>query len=121
MLAAYAGHAELTQDSYNGKQIETGSTFDLGQSMIAGAVFKSHNEVVRILAKAGADPRIDKPTAIEEAHIFGRKYWVHSRVASALICPLLQAPVPKSDCGQSRLKIPIDNLYYSFKSIEAGL
>ncbi|KAG2089327.1 uncharacterized protein F5147DRAFT_726013 [Suillus discolor] len=46
---------------------------DLGQSMIAGAVFKSHDEVVRVLVEDDADPRIGKPTAIEAAHIFGRK------------------------------------------------
>ncbi|KAG1830967.1 hypothetical protein DFJ58DRAFT_736780 [Suillus subalutaceus] len=45
---------------------------DLGQSNIAGAVFKLHDEV-RILAEAGADPRIGKPIAIEAAHIFGRE------------------------------------------------
>ncbi|KAG1761398.1 hypothetical protein EDD22DRAFT_954039 [Suillus occidentalis] len=45
----------------------------LGQSMIAAAVSKSQDNVVRILAEAGADPRIGKSTALEAAHIFGRK------------------------------------------------
>jgi ankyrin repeat protein len=72
MLAAYAGHAELTKGLLQ-RKADPNRLNDLGQSMIAGAVFKSHDEVVRILAKAGADPRIGKPTAIEAAHIFGRK------------------------------------------------
>jgi ankyrin repeat protein len=72
MLAAYAGHAELTKGLLQ-RKADPNRLNDLGQSMIAGAVFKSHDEVVRILANAGADPRIGKPTAIEAAHIFGRK------------------------------------------------
>ncbi|KAG1824867.1 ankyrin repeat-containing domain protein [Suillus subaureus] len=72
MLAAYAGHAELTKGLLQ-RKADPNRLNDLGQSIIAGAVFKSHDAVVRILAKAGADPRIGKPTAIEAAHIFGRK------------------------------------------------
>jgi len=72
MLAAYAGHAELTKGLLQ-RKADPNRLNDLGQSIIAGAVFKSHDEVVRILAEAGADPRIGKPTAIEAAHIFGRK------------------------------------------------
>ncbi|KAG1719542.1 ankyrin repeat-containing domain protein [Suillus paluster] len=72
MLAAYAGHADLTKGLLQ-RQADPNRLNDLGQSMIAGAVFKSHDEVVRILVEAGADPRIGKPTAIEAAHIFGRK------------------------------------------------
>ncbi|KAG0696481.1 ankyrin repeat-containing domain protein [Suillus ampliporus] len=72
MLAAYAGHAEVTKGLLQ-RKADPNRLNDLGQSMIAGAVFKSHDEVVRILAEAGTDPRIGKPTAIEAAHIFGRK------------------------------------------------
>jgi hypothetical protein len=32
-----------------------------------------HDEAVRVLVEAGADPRIGKPTALETAHMFGRK------------------------------------------------
>ncbi|KAH7886557.1 ankyrin repeat-containing domain protein [Phlebopus sp. FC_14] len=72
MLAAYAGHAELTRGLL-ARNADPNRLNDLGQSIIAGAVFKAHDEVVRILAEAGANPRIGKPTAIEAAHIFGRK------------------------------------------------
>ncbi|KIJ62418.1 hypothetical protein HYDPIDRAFT_182772 [Hydnomerulius pinastri MD-312] len=72
MLAAYAGHIELTKGLL-ARKADPNRLNDLGQSIIAGAVFKAHDEVVRILATAGADPRIGKPTAIEAAHIFGRK------------------------------------------------
>lgn len=72
MLAAYAGHVELTKGLLQ-RKADPNRLNDLGQSMIAGAVFKSHDEVVRVLVEAGADPRIGKPTAIEAAHIFGRK------------------------------------------------
>ena len=72
MLAAYAGHAELTKGLLQ-RKADPNRLNDLGQSMIAGAVFKAHDEVVRILVEAGADPRIGKPTAIEAAHMFGRK------------------------------------------------
>ncbi|OAX35937.1 ankyrin [Rhizopogon vinicolor AM-OR11-026] len=72
MLAAYAGHAELTKGLLQ-RKADPNRLNDLGQSMIAGAVFKAHDQVVRILAEAGADPRIGKPTALETAHMFGRK------------------------------------------------
>jgi len=72
MLAAYAGHAELTRGLL-ARNADPNRLNELGQSMIAGAVFKAHDEVVRILAAAGADPRSGKPTAIEAAHMFGRK------------------------------------------------
>ncbi|KAF9222198.1 ankyrin [Gyrodon lividus] len=72
MLAAYAGHVELTRGLLL-RNADPNRLNDLGQSIIAGAVFKAHDEVVRILASAGADPRSGKPTAIEAAHMFGRK------------------------------------------------
>ncbi|KAF9233453.1 hypothetical protein BU15DRAFT_80113 [Melanogaster broomeanus] len=71
MLAAYAGHAKLVTGLL-AQGADPNRLNDLGQSMIAGAVFKAHDEVVRILAAAGADPRIGSPTAIEAAHMFGR-------------------------------------------------
>ncbi|KAG2136620.1 ankyrin repeat-containing domain protein [Suillus bovinus] len=72
MLAAYAGHVELTKGLLQ-RKADPNRLNDLGQSIVAGAVFKSHDEVVRVLVEAGADPRIGKPTAIEAAHIFARK------------------------------------------------
>jgi ankyrin repeat protein len=72
MLAAYAGHTELTKGLLQ-RKADPNRTNDLGQSIIAGAVFKAHDEVVRALVEAGADPRIGKPTALETAHMFGRK------------------------------------------------
>ncbi|KAJ7859006.1 hypothetical protein B0H13DRAFT_2075478 [Mycena leptocephala] len=45
---------------------------DLGQSIVAGAVFKTHDDVVRALMEKGADPRLGKPNAIQAAHMFGR-------------------------------------------------
>lgn len=72
MLAAYAGHAELTK-SLLSLGADPNRLNDLGQSMVAGAVFKSHDEVVRALMENGADPRLGTPNAIQAAHMFGRK------------------------------------------------
>ena len=72
MLAAYAGHLELTKELLK-RRADPNRLNDLGQSMIAGAVFKGHDDVVRELAKAGADPRLGTPNAIQAAHMFGRK------------------------------------------------
>lgn len=73
MLASYAGHASLTQALLE-RGADPNRLNDLGQSMVAGAVFKAHDEVVRILIeKGGADPRLGTPNAIQAAHMFGRK------------------------------------------------
>jgi len=72
MLAAYRGHAKLVIGLLS-RSADPNRLNDLGQSIISGAVFKAHDEVVRVLAAAGADPRIGTPTAIETAHMFGRK------------------------------------------------
>ena len=71
MLASYAGHADLTEELLN-RGADTNRLNDLGQSMIAGAVFKAHNRVVHVLAAKGADPRLGTPSAIQAAHMFGR-------------------------------------------------
>jgi ankyrin repeat protein len=73
MLAAYAGHAELTKDLLR-LGGDPNRLNDLGQSMVAGAVFKAHDEVVRALMNNGADPRIGKPNAIQTAHMFRRTH-----------------------------------------------
>jgi ankyrin repeat protein len=71
MLAAYAGHAELTKDLLR-LGGDPNRLNDLGQSMVAGAVFKAHDDVVRVLIKNGADPRLGKPNAVQTAHMFRR-------------------------------------------------
>lgn len=72
MLAAYAGHIDLTRIL-----VEQGGDpnriNDKGQSMVAGAVFKGHSEIVRILMAAGADPRAGTLTAIQTARMFKRE------------------------------------------------
>lgn len=72
MLAAYAGHASLARALLT-RNADPNRLNDRGQSIVAGAVFKAHTEIVCDLVAAGADPRLGKPTAIETAHMFGRK------------------------------------------------
>ena len=72
MLAAYAGHLELTKALLQ-HGADPNRLNDLGQSIIAGAVFKTHDDIVRVLAENGADPRLGRTNAIEIAHMFGRK------------------------------------------------
>ncbi|KAF8129900.1 ankyrin repeat-containing domain protein [Boletus edulis] len=72
MLVAYAGHTSLTR-SLLARHADPNRLNDRGQSIVAGAVFKAHDEIVRDLVAAGADPRLGTPTAIQTAHMFGRK------------------------------------------------
>lgn len=71
MLAAYAGHTELAKALLD-KGSDPNRTNDLGQSIIAGAVFKAHNDIVHALIDKGADPRLGRPNAIQAAQMFGR-------------------------------------------------
>lgn len=71
MLAAYAGHAELTKELLK-RGADPNRLNDLGQSIVAGAVFKAHDDVVRALMEKNADPRLGTPTAIQTALMFGR-------------------------------------------------
>lgn len=71
MLAAYAGHAELVRDLVQ-RGADPNRLNDLGQSPVAGAVFKREDEVVRVLMEAGADPRAGEPNAIASARMFSR-------------------------------------------------
>lgn len=71
MLAAYAGHTELTKGLLE-KGADPNRINDLGQSIVAGAVFKGHNEIVRALMEKGADPRQGTPNAIQAAQMFRR-------------------------------------------------
>jgi ankyrin repeat protein len=72
MLAAYAGHTELAKGLLD-RGGDPNRINDLGQSIIAGAVFKAHNDIVHALMDKGADPRLGTPNAIQAAHMFGRK------------------------------------------------
>ena len=46
---------------------------DRGQSIIAGAVFKGHVPVVKLLHEGGADLHAGQPTAVQTATMFGRR------------------------------------------------
>ncbi len=71
MLSAYAGHVELTNDLMK-KGADPNRLNDLGQSIVAGAVFKAHDDIVKTLMEKDADPRAGVPTAIQTALMFGR-------------------------------------------------
>jgi len=71
MLAAYAGHTELVKGLLE-RGADPNRTNDLGQSIVAGAVFKMHNDIVHALMAKGADPRAGIPNAIQAAQIFRR-------------------------------------------------
>lgn len=71
MLAAYAGHTSLTQDLL-ARGADPNRNNDMGQSIVAGAVFKGYGEIVRALIEHGADPRAGQPTAVQTAHMFKR-------------------------------------------------
>lgn len=44
-----------------------------GQAPIAGAVFKGHEEIVRLLVRAGADVSLGQPNALDAARMFKRE------------------------------------------------
>lgn len=71
MLASYHGHAETAS-----MLVEAGADPNVlngrGQSPLAGAVFKGHEEVVRVLHGAGADMRMGQPNAVDCARMFKR-------------------------------------------------
>jgi ankyrin repeat protein len=72
MLASYAGHLSLTKALLS-RGADPNRLNDLGQSIVAGAVFKAHTDIVRALMEARADPRLGTPNAMQTAHMFGRK------------------------------------------------
>ena len=72
MLSSYAGHTSLTHALLQ-KGADPNIINDLGQSILAGATFKGYNEIVNLLVEGGADPRMGTPSAIQAAHMFGRK------------------------------------------------
>lgn len=70
MLAAYHNHPSLVS-----ALLQRGSDPNIlnekGQSPLAGAVFKGHEEVVRVLVEEGkADVRNGRPNAVECAAMF---------------------------------------------------
>jgi len=71
MLAAYAGHTELTKGLLE-RGGDPNKINDRGQSIVTGAVFKGHNDIVHALMGKGADPRLGTPNAIQIAYMFGR-------------------------------------------------
>ncbi|KAJ3478230.1 hypothetical protein NLI96_g9902 [Meripilus lineatus] len=81
MLAAYSGHADLTQ-SLVSRGADVDRVNDRGQTPLAGAVFKGHNEVVRVLRSAGANSRLGVPTAIQAARMFNRREMLDTLGAS---------------------------------------
>ncbi|KII84920.1 hypothetical protein PLICRDRAFT_45761 [Plicaturopsis crispa FD-325 SS-3] len=82
MLASYTGHAPLVS-ALLARGADPDRLNDRAQSPLAGAVFKGFDDVVKALVNGGggegkgkgkkADPRKGSPTAIEAAHMFGRK------------------------------------------------
>ena len=54
---------QLTQDLLS-RGADPNRLNDRGQSIVAGAVFKGYDEVVRVLVRCGADARLGKPTAM---------------------------------------------------------
>ncbi|HQH08098.1 MAG TPA: ankyrin repeat domain-containing protein, partial [Phycicoccus sp.] len=48
------------------------------QSVIAGALFKGEDDIVRLLHEAGADLEAGTPTARQAAAMFGREHLLES-------------------------------------------
>lgn len=92
MLATYHGHTELvrrmlsdsqqasesasspttTRQGWRGGIPDPNQLNGRGQSIVAGAVFKGFDEVVRLLIEHGADPLAGQPNAEECAKMFNR-------------------------------------------------
>ncbi|MDY6808152.1 MAG: ankyrin repeat domain-containing protein [Actinomycetota bacterium] len=76
MLAAYHGSAYHGSADTVTVLIKRGADVDAvndkGQTPLAGAVFKGHDDVVAVLVTAGADPYTGTPTAHDAAQMFGR-------------------------------------------------
>lgn len=72
MLAAYHGHAQ-TVSMLIAKGADPNVLNDRGQSPLAGAVFKGHEGVVRVLVREGkADPTVGRPNAVDCGIMFKR-------------------------------------------------
>lgn len=68
MLASYHGHEPLAS-----LLVEYGADpnrlNDRGQSILAGVVFKNEGEIIKLLLKAGADPELGEPSALEATRV----------------------------------------------------
>ena len=71
MLASYAGHAGLVK-ALLARGADPNRLNDRGQSMLAGATFKAHDDVVRVLTEGGSDINLGTPSAVETAKMFRR-------------------------------------------------
>lgn len=98
MLAAYAGHTELAKGLLE-RGGDPNRTNDLGQSIVAGAVFKGHDEIVHALIAKGADPRQGTPNAIQAAHMFRRTELME--LLGARDEDLISAPTPPPAAGSA--------------------
>lgn len=75
MLAAYHGHA-ATVSALLERCADPNVLNDRGQSPLAGAVFKGHDEVVGVLVEGGADPRLGTPNAVDSARMFKKEAYL---------------------------------------------
>lgn len=75
MLAAYHGRVDTVKMLLQ-KGADPDRLNDKGQSPIAGAVFKCHDEVVRALFEGGARVDAGKPNALDCAKMFKRAEFV---------------------------------------------
>ena len=71
MLSAYHGHLP-TVEMLLSAGADPNVINERGQSIIAGAVFKGEEGVVRVLVEAGADLELGQPNAREAAVMFRR-------------------------------------------------
>ncbi len=71
MIAAYRGHFG-TVDALLVRGADVDLRNDRDQSVVAGALFKGEEEIVRRLIEAGADLDAGTPSARETAQMFGR-------------------------------------------------
>lgn len=71
MLASYHGHTETVK-----MLLDNGADANVlngrGQSILAGAVFKGYDQVVRVLYEGGADIMLGQPNAVDCARMFKR-------------------------------------------------
>jgi hypothetical protein len=75
MLAAYNGHVEIVKMLAE-KGADVNALNGLGQSPLAGAIFKGESEVVKALIELKADPRVGHPTAVDSAKMFGQRRYL---------------------------------------------
>lgn len=70
MLAAYHGHLEATE-LLIARGADVNRLNGIGQSPLAGAVFKKVPAIVDVLVEAGADPVLGRPSAIDIDRAYG--------------------------------------------------